>query len=104
MQAQSLRKYLYSHFQKVHHSLDPDARNKLNSYFYTLKAISNASLKSKQDIVINPLVQRELERKRSLNYELSSSEEAKKELASDVEGGLKIGRHHSESETKREDD
>lgn len=45
VQAQSLRKYLFSYYNTVSHTLDKQTRDRLNKYFYNLYAISNTRMK-----------------------------------------------------------
>ena len=45
VQAQSLRKYLFSYYNTVSHTLDKETRDRLNKYFYNLYAISNMKMK-----------------------------------------------------------
>ena len=42
VQAQSLRKYLFSYYNAVCHTLDKETRDRLNKYFYTLYDISDS--------------------------------------------------------------
>jgi hypothetical protein len=45
VQAQCLRKYLFSYYNTVSHTLDKETRDRLNKYFYNLYAISNNKMK-----------------------------------------------------------
>ena len=45
VQAQSLRKYLFSYYNTVSHTFDPQTRNKLNKYFHHLYSISGHKMK-----------------------------------------------------------
>jgi len=45
VQAQSLRKYLFSYYNTVSHTLNSETRDRLNKYFYNLYAISSNKMK-----------------------------------------------------------
>jgi hypothetical protein len=45
VQAQSLRKYLFSYYNTVSHTLDKETKERLDKYFYNLYAISNNKMK-----------------------------------------------------------
>ena len=45
VQAQSLRKYLFSYYNTVSHTLDKETKDRLNKYFYNLYSISSNKMK-----------------------------------------------------------
>ena len=48
VQAQSLRKYLFSYYNTVSHTLDKETRDRLNKYFYSLYSISAKKVDKKK--------------------------------------------------------